>query len=477
MRHVIALATIVLAVSAPAGAQQSFVRINVGAAQRAPAVIGAADGFAVFWIEEAPGVPRALTAALWDGVSDTVAITGVIKERFSERPPEYRSESRVGHLRYPGVSIVTQVATEMNHPERQSLPAWDKATWSAHRGSPVPGWDGVTLGGFEIPYMSGRSPYPAGGLYFHTSQYDPVRDEVVLLAAEGLDSLVLAGLSAASLPPWRFTVPVMSPSAIVPVAERDVVAIFGDSLVRVTALGSIPIARRLDAVVGRFDAVARLLDESFVHLSIDSTVATMRRYSFDGEMRASVRFRVAAELAGAMIAQRPSDSSIAIVSSDGSTIRLTLLDRELGMRIEDSVLVRSDGDVRAPQASFIDGELVVVWEDALEGDPDIAIARAVIDDVPAGLSREPIADQAVAPFVRVIEQVIRGGRIELEVAEHRGAPIAIELIDTRGAVVARGSVGERSRDVLDVDRLPAGPYLVRATRSGAVVTSRIILAR
>jgi hypothetical protein len=83
----------------------------------------------------------------------------------------------------------------------------------------------------------------------------------------------------------------------------------------------------------------------------------------------------------------------------------------------------------------------------------------------------------VAPFVRVIDPVIRGGRIELEVVGRTGAPIAIELIDTRGAVVARGSVGERSRDVVEVDRLPAGLYMLRALRAGAVVTSRIILAR
>lgn len=461
--------------SIPVASPIALTRVETG--QRAPAVAAGRDGYGLFWIEEVPNVPRALKAARWNGVADTVTVTGSIEEYFAERPPEYRTENRVGHLRYPGASVGIQIMTEMSHPERLSHPAWDKASWSAHRGSPLPGWGALPVGALEVPYMSGRPPYPAGGGYFHTSLYDPVRDEVVLLAAEGLDDLVLAGVPTAPSVPWRLTLPVMSPTAIVPVGERDIVALFGDSLVRVSATGSRRLSRRLEIPVRLGDGIARQFDESFLHLRIDTTVATMRRYSLDGELRARVQFRVARGLAGSMIAVRASDSAIAIVSSDGRAIRLTLLDRELGVRIEDSVLVRSDGDVRAPQASFIDGELVVVWEDVLEGDPDIAIARAVIDDVPAGLSRETIAGRAVAPFVRVIDPVIRGGRIELEVVGRTGAPIAIELVDARGAVVARATVGERRRDVLDVDRLPAGPYLVRATRSGAVVTSRIILAR
>lgn len=454
-----------------------FAKVRVESNQRLPAIVKGDSGLVITWIEEPPNVRRSAQIARWSDANRSLTITGSIKERSTGVGTEYSQEARVAQWRHSGASIVTLVESEVNRPARQSHPAWDAASWSARRTSPAGVWDAKALGTFKVDYMS-RPPLPAGGRFFYLSAYDPARDEVLMLAANGLDDLALHGIASTTARSWSFTLPVNVSTAIalVPIDSAIALMIFGDTLRRVTSSARVDLPNRLIHPIRSGDVIVREFAPSFLHVRNDSGSVTIDRYALDGTLLGNAAWRVDRGVTGYMLAQRRVDSVIAIVWSEGSNVRLTLLDSRLGVRIADSILARSDGEVARPYAAFIGDELVVAWEDWLAVGSDIAMMRDALGTMPASIATPTRSDQINAPMVRVPERVISNGRIALELRRGLAGPMHVGIFDARGRCAHQETIDVTGRTVnLQVEGLSAGAYFVRAVADGESTVVRVAI--
>jgi hypothetical protein len=176
------------------------------------------------------------------------------------------------------------------------------------------------------------------------------------------------------------------------------------------------------------------------------------------------------------LVQSPRDSSLAVLFSGDHGVRLTLLDRMLGIIVADMQISETGGRVAAPAAVFRGDSLVVVWEDYRSRLPQIyGTALPVPSTSSAWNEKSPSSDAmdlSITP---------NPARERVTVAYTARADATLEIVDALGRVVARTvseHAGLSARSwISDLGMLPAGMYTVVLRADGTVKARRLVIAR
>jgi hypothetical protein len=467
--------------------RDSVVHVSIGTPQYQPSVVEGDSGFVVAWLDVPPGELQRGLVARWDGRADTVTGVAWTQEWWEERIGSIRRFS-IGMNAHPGAAVLTTVYSEATQGEKPSHGSQRTETWAASLATPSGTWAKSEVGSITIRSYEPSPPgfTPAGGVYFHSTSYDPRRREIALLAAVDTSRFIAMAIDHLGRQTWELTFPMISGRTIVPVDSARILIVDGDSIWRANSAGTAKLPARLveplinvgwNIVGGR---LARLLDDSFIQLAVDSSGSVrIHHYGIDGSHRRTTSFTGPAGATWYMTAQRPSDSSIAIAWSVGRQLHITLLDRMLVVRTADSVVAAAPVAVGYPACAFIDDSLVIAYESHDSSGSDIGIVRLVLPSLPATAPSEPSGSDGRTSLA-VLRSTPASDGFFVESARALPDGFRIDVADASGAIVAsQARVGRIGTGEILLSRrtLPPGVYLVRVASSGRVEVLRGVVLR